>query len=36
MRYQNTDEISAVTREFENGSISRAGWRHVEHLTVAL
>lgn len=36
MKYHSETEISAVVRGFENGTISRADWRHAEHLTVAL
>lgn len=36
MHYKNESEISAVVRGFETGTISRADWRHSEHLTVAL
>jgi hypothetical protein len=36
MNYKNNDEILAVVRGFETGTISRADWRHAEHLTVAL
>lgn len=36
MNYKSDEEISAVVRGFETGTISRADWRHTEHLTVAL
>ncbi len=36
VKYENESEILAVVRDFENGTISRADWRHPEHLTVAL
>lgn len=36
MKYATENEILAVVRGFENGTISRADWRHAEHLTVAL
>ena len=36
MRDENADEILTTVREFENGTIARADWRHAEHLTVAL
>ncbi len=36
MKYQTENEISAVVRSFENGTIARENWRHAEHLTVAL
>lgn len=36
MKYTTENEILAVVRGFENGTISRADWRHREHLTVAL
>jgi hypothetical protein len=34
-KYENTDEILALVKSFETGTISRAEWRHAEHLTVA-
>ncbi len=36
MKYKSENEILAVVRDFENGTISRGDWRHAEHLTVAL
>lgn len=36
MKYKTENEILAVVRGFENGTIARADWRHTEHLTVAL
>ena len=36
MNYENDEEILTVVRGFETGTISRADWRHAEHLTVAL
>ena len=36
MNFKSDEEVSAVVRGFENGTISRAEWRHAEHLTVAL
>ncbi len=36
MKYKTENEILVVVRGFENGTISRADWRHAEHLTVAL
>jgi hypothetical protein len=36
MRYENENEIKAVVESFERATISRAEWRHAEHLTVAL
>lgn len=36
MKYKNDEEITALVERFENGTISRAEWRHAEHLTVAL
>ena len=36
MKYKSENEILTVVRDFENGTISRDGWRHAEHLTVAL
>ncbi len=36
MKFQNESEILEFVRAFENGTISRSGWRHAEHLTVAL
>jgi len=35
-RYKTNEDILAVVRSFENGTISRDKWRHAEHLTVAL
>jgi len=36
MKYKTKNEILAVVRGFENGTIAREDWRHAEHLTVAL
>ena len=36
MRYENENEIKAIVESFERATISRAAWRHAEHLTVAL
>ncbi|HEX8289461.1 MAG TPA: hypothetical protein VF556_15875 [Pyrinomonadaceae bacterium] len=36
MRFKNENEILEIVKSFENGTISRADWRHAEHLTVAL
>ncbi len=36
MKYKTENEILTLVRGFENGTISRADWRHAEHLTVAL
>ena len=36
MKYQTENELLAVVRGFENGTIAREDWRHGEHLTVAL
>jgi hypothetical protein len=36
MKYKSENEILAIIRDFENGTISRGDWRHAEHLTVAL
>lgn len=35
MSYKTEDEILKIVRGFETGTISRADWRHAEHLTVA-
>jgi hypothetical protein len=35
MKYENEDEIKTLVKSFETGTISRADWRHAEHLTVA-
>ncbi len=35
MKYKTENEILTLVRGFENGTISRADWRHAEHLTVA-
>jgi len=35
-KYESENEILAVVRSFEDGSISRDDWKHAEHLTVAL
>jgi hypothetical protein len=36
MKYESEDEILAVVRGFETGTISRDEWNHAGHLTVAL
>ena len=36
MKYETEKDIFKVARAFESGTISRADWRHAEHLTVAL
>jgi hypothetical protein len=36
MRYKTENEIFAVVEAFEDGTISRGGWKHAGHLTVAL
>lgn len=36
MKYINEDEILALVKSFEDGTISRDDWRHAEHLLVAL
>jgi len=36
MKYPTENEILAVVRGFEHGTIAREDWRHAEHLTVAL
>jgi hypothetical protein len=36
MSYKTVEEIEALVKAFENGTISRDEWRHAEHLTVAL
>ncbi len=36
MKYKTEEEIFNIVRGFENDTISRADWRHAEHLTVAL
>lgn len=36
MKYADESEIISVVESFERGTISRADWRHAEHLTVAL
>ncbi len=36
MKYKTENEILAVVRGFENGTMARENWRHAEHLTVAL
>ena len=36
MKYTTENELSAVVRDFENGTIAREDWGHGEHLTVAL
>jgi len=35
MKYETEKEILDVVRSFENGTISREKWKHVEHLTIA-
>lgn len=35
-KYKTDEDILAVVREFETGTIARDKWRHAEHLTVAL
>lgn len=35
MKYKTENEILAVVRKFEDGTISRDDWKHREHLTVA-
>ena len=35
MKYETEKEILDVVRSFENGTIPREKWKHVEHLTVA-
>lgn len=35
MKYKTEDEILEVVRGFESGTISRAEWKHAEHLIVA-
>lgn len=35
-KFSSENEIKSVVAAFENGTISRADWRHAEHLTVAL
>jgi hypothetical protein len=34
--YRNEEEILAVVRSFEDATIGRDEWKHVEHLLVAL
>ncbi|MEP6787162.1 MAG: hypothetical protein ABJB40_01930 [Acidobacteriota bacterium] len=36
MRYETEKEIAEIVRTFENATISRAAWKHAQHLTVAL
>jgi hypothetical protein len=36
MRFSSEEEIKEVVRTFEDATISRAAWKHAEHLTVAL
>jgi hypothetical protein len=36
MKYKTENDIFAVVKAFEGGTISRDAWRHAEHLTVAL
>jgi len=33
--YNSEQEILKLVRDFEDGTIARAEWRHAEHLTVA-
>ena len=35
-KYENESEIYDLLRSFETGTISREGWRHAEHMVVAL
>lgn len=35
MRYKTESEITNVVKSFENTTISREDWRHLEHLIVA-
>ncbi|MFN2501480.1 MAG: hypothetical protein ABR530_05655, partial [Pyrinomonadaceae bacterium] len=35
-RFTNEADIHALLRSFEKASISRDGWKHAEHLVVAL
>ena len=35
-KYESEKDILAVVKSFESGTISRADWKHAEHLTVAL
>lgn len=35
-KYSSEKEISDLVRAFEKGTITRADWRHAEHLTVAM
>ena len=35
-KYENEEDVLAVVRSFEDGTISRNEWKHAEHLTVAL
>jgi hypothetical protein len=34
-KYKTENEILALVKSFERGTIARADWRHAEHLTVA-
>jgi hypothetical protein len=36
MRFSSEEEIKEVVRTFEDATVSRAAWKHAEHLTVAL
>lgn len=36
MRFKDEKEIAEVVRGFEDATIGRDGWKHAEHLTVAL
>lgn len=35
-RYKDENEIYELLRSFENGTLSRAAWKHAEHMVVAL
>ncbi|MGQ0543649.1 MAG: hypothetical protein ACT4O9_17695 [Blastocatellia bacterium] len=35
-KYENEAEIYALLRSFEDATVSRADWKHAEHLVVAL
>lgn len=35
-RFSSENEINEIVKNFENGTIPRADWKHAEHLTVAL
>lgn len=36
MKYKTENEIASIVKSFEDGTISRDGWKHAEHLVVAL